>query len=314
MSKSTVSRYLNGGYVSDETRKKIDKAIKDTNYVPNNFAQSLKAKKNNLVGIIVPRLDSYATSRTLAGIDEMLRKLGYQLIISCTGQKVEREIESIESLVNQRVSGIILIGETITDKHKKALKESNIPVILLGQKNKDFYCIMHDDEDAGYQVGTYIIGKGHKNICYVGGNRKGVSAWSRRKLGFEKCMRDNNLNNVSFLESNSTVEDAISVGKQIVSTQKATVIACATDNIAIGIIKGIIKMGILIPNEISVIGMGDYEIANMITPALTTIHYPYKSYGKFLAEKIVDLITGKPVQNEIIVPVKLIERESVDKI
>ncbi len=300
--------------MSEETRKKIDKAIKDTNYVPNNFAQSLKAKRNNLIGIIVPRLDSYATSRTLAGIDERLRKLGYQLIISCTAQKIEREIESIESLVNQRVSGIILIAETITDKHKKALGGSNIPVILLGQKNKDFYSVIHDDENAGYQVGSYLIDKGHRNICYVGVDKKGVSAWSRRTFGFEKCMKDNNIDNVLFFESDSTIEDAIKVGKKILATQKSTAIACATDNIAIGIIKGLIKRGISIPNEISVIGIGDYEIARMITPSLTTIHYPYKSCGKLLAENIVNLILGNSIEYEIIIPVKLIERESVDKL
>jgi len=260
-------------------------------------------------------LDSYATSRTLAGIDESLRELGYQLIISCTGQKLEREIESIESLVNQRVSGIILIAETITDKHKKALGESNVPVILLGQKNKDFNSVIHDDENAGYQIGAYIINKGHKKICYVGVDKKGVSAWSRRKLGFGKCMKDNNIDSVSYFNCGSTIEDAIKVGEKIVSTQKeATAIACATDNIAIGIIKGIIKEGISIPDEVSVIGIGDYEIARMLTPALTTIHYPYKSCGKLLSEKIVKLILGQPIEREIIIPINLVERESVDNI
>ncbi|WP_431732487.1 LacI family DNA-binding transcriptional regulator [Clostridium pasteurianum] len=311
VAKSTVSRYLNGGYVSEQTGKKICKAIRDTNYVPNNFAQSLKAKKNNLIGIIVPRLDSYANSRTLAGIDERLRELGYQLIISCTGQKVKREIESIENLINQRISGIILISGKISDKHKKALGESDIPVILLGQKNDDFYCVMHNDEDAGYQMGSYIIDKGHRNICYVDVDKKDVSAWSRRKLGFQKCMRDNNIDSVSFFESDSTIEGAIKIEKKILTTQKPTIIACATDNIAIGIIKGLIKRGISIPKDISVIGIGDYEVARMVTPSLTTIHYPYKSCGKLLAEKIVDLITGNDVEHDTIIPVKLVERESV---
>lgn len=300
--------------MSEETRKKIDKAIKDTNYVPNNFAQSLKAKKNNLIGIIVPRLDSYATSRTLAGIDETLRELGYQLIISCTGQKDEREIESIENLVNQRVSGIILIAGKITDKHKKALGGSNIPVILLGQKNEDFYCILHDDEDAGYQVGEYIISKGHRNICYIDVDKEGVSAWSRRRRGFEKCMRENDIDSVSFFKSDSTIEYAIEVAEKILSTQKPTIIVCATDSIAIGVMKGLIKMEISIPKEISVTGIGDYEIARMITPSLTTIHYPYKSCGKLLSENIVNLIIGNNMDKETIIPVKLIERESVDKL
>lgn len=250
----------------------------------------------------------------MAGIDERLRELGYQLIISCTGQKVEREIESIESLINQRVSGIILISGTITDRHKKALAGSNIPVMLLGQKNENFYCVLHDDEDAGYKVGSYVISKGHRNICFVGADKKVVSAWSRRKLGFEKCVKDNNIDSISFFESDSTIEEANEVVDKILATKKSTIIVCATDSIAIGIIKGLIKSGMSIPKDISVIGIGDYEIARMITPSLTTIHYPYKSCGKLLAEKIVSLIIGNNVEREIIIPVKLIERESVDKL
>lgn len=274
----------------------------------------MKAKRNNLIGIIVPRLDSYATSRTLAGVDERLRDLGYQLIISCTGQNIEREIESIKNLINQRTSGIILISETITEKHKKALKGSDIPVLLLGQKSDDFYSILHDDEDAGYQVASHIIKNGHKDICYVDVDKKDVSAWSRRRLGFEKCMKDNNIENVLFFTCDSTIESAIEIEGEILLSKKPTIIACATDSIAIGIIKGLLKRGLSIPKDISVIGIGDYEIARMITPSLTTIHYPYKSCGKLLAEKIVDLVIGKSIEFQTIIPVNLIERESVDKI
>ena len=84
VAKSTVSRYLNGGSVSEATKKKIEHVIKETGYIPNTFARSLKAKKPNIIGTIVPRLDSYATSQTLIGIDEQLRKLNYQMLISNT--------------------------------------------------------------------------------------------------------------------------------------------------------------------------------------------------------------------------------------
>src|SRR5688572_30078934 len=103
VAKSTVSRYLNGGSVSVATRLKLERVIKETGYVPNTFARSLKAKKTNIIGTIVPRLNSYAATQTLIGIDEELREQGYQLLISNTSQSLDREIESIYSLENQKI-------------------------------------------------------------------------------------------------------------------------------------------------------------------------------------------------------------------
>ena len=86
VAKSTISRYLNGGSVSYETKKKIENIISKAGYTPNSFAQSLKAKKTNIIGIIVPHLDSYATSRTLIGIDEKLKERNYQILVSNSNQ------------------------------------------------------------------------------------------------------------------------------------------------------------------------------------------------------------------------------------
>ncbi|MFY7869100.1 MAG: LacI family DNA-binding transcriptional regulator, partial [Exiguobacterium sp.] len=81
VAKSTVSRYLNGGSVGKATREKLDRVIRDTNYEPNQFAQSLKSKQTKMIGVIVPRLDSYAASRTMMGIDEQLTERGYQMLV-----------------------------------------------------------------------------------------------------------------------------------------------------------------------------------------------------------------------------------------
>ena len=135
VAKSTVSRYLNGGSVGEATKKKIQKAIKETGYSPNPFAQSLKAKKTNIIGTIVPRLDSYASSQTLIGIDEQLKKMNYQMLISNTSQNLEREIESIYSFANQKMAGIILLATEITDQHIQAFESVKVPVLLIGQEH-----------------------------------------------------------------------------------------------------------------------------------------------------------------------------------
>lgn len=105
VAKSTVSRYLNGGSVSEATRRKIEHVIKETGYIPNSFAQSLKAKKTSMIGAIVPRLDSFAASQTVTGMDEELRENGYQLLIINTSQNLSREIEALYDLARQKYRG-----------------------------------------------------------------------------------------------------------------------------------------------------------------------------------------------------------------
>ena len=95
VAKSTVSRYLNGGSVSRKTREKLDEIVRETGYSPNTFAQSLKAKRTNIVGTIIPRLDSYSSNEILEGIDQELWQRQLQLIITNSDQNVAREIENI---------------------------------------------------------------------------------------------------------------------------------------------------------------------------------------------------------------------------
>ncbi|HRL52532.1 MAG TPA: LacI family DNA-binding transcriptional regulator, partial [Enterococcus aquimarinus] len=121
VAKSTVSRYLNGGSVSRKTREKLDEIVRETGYSPNTFAQSLKAKRTNIVGTIIPRLDSYSSNEILEGIDQELWQRQLQLIITNSDQNVAREIENIYALARQKADAIILFGGVITNDHLKVI-------------------------------------------------------------------------------------------------------------------------------------------------------------------------------------------------
>lgn len=314
VAKSTVSRYLNGGSVSEEKRQKIDKAIRETNYIPNNFAQSLKAKRNNLIGIVIPRLDSYATARTLAGIDEVLRESGYQLIINCTYQNKEREIESIENIISQGIAGMILIMEKVTDEHRKIINKSRIPTLLIGQEDELISCIIHDDKKAGYEAALLLMENGHRNFTYVEESKEDVSAWKRRKEGFYRALNDYGISNISVLTldlKDDYKNEIVLVANQIISNE-STAVLCATDKIALELLHIFKKKKINIPGDLSIMGIGDYEVSRLMSPELTTIHYPYKTFGKIAAEKIVGLVEEKITYEKIVIPVEKILRESVD--
>lgn len=326
VAKSTVSRYLNGGAVSVDTRRKIEQVVKATGYVPNTFAQSLKAKRTNIIGTVVPRLDSFATSHTLMGIDEELRSRHYQMLISNASQDVKREIEALYELGRQKISGIILLAAQITDEHLTAIRDIRIPVLLVGQQHEQIHSLIHNDYHAGYDIGAYVLSQGHREIAYVGVTEKDVAVGVQRKEGFKQAVRDampagtysdDALRaagyDIRFYETGFKMFDARMAASAILDQFKPSLMVCATDNIALGVINAAYSRGIAIPSELSVTGFGGYDITEVIHPALTTVQYPYMEAGRVAAHNIMRLVEHQPVEQVTVMNYALIERESVDK-
>lgn len=316
VAKSTVSRYLNGGSVSEATRRKIEHVIKETGYIPNSFAQSLKAKKTSMIGAIVPRLDSFAASQTVTGMDEELRENGYQLLIINTSQNLSREIEALYDLARQKISGIVLFATQITESHLTAIEEIGIPVIFLGQQHEDVHSIIYDDYTAGYDIGRYILAKGHRDIAYLGVTEKDVAVGVRRKHGFQQALKEQDGASADFYESGFKMSAAVEAASHILDNRdrRPTAIVCATDNIALGVMKAAHMRGIRIPEDISVTGFGGYDVTEVIHPGLTTVKYGYAAGGRLAARQVMKLVQEESVDTLTVLDYEFIERESVDNI
>ncbi|WP_416296889.1 LacI family DNA-binding transcriptional regulator [Paenibacillus illinoisensis] len=316
VAKSTVSRFLNGGSVSEDTRQKIERIIKQYNYVPNTFAQSLKAKKTSIIGTVVPRLDSFATSQTLIGIDEELRTNQYQMLIANTSQEMDREIDAIYDFARQKVSGIILLAAEVTEAHLKAVEEIGIPVLLVGQQHERLHSLVHNDDQAGYDMGKYVVEKGHRQIVYIGVTERDQAVGIHRRQGFQRAIAEYGGGgcDVTYYETSFKMSEAIVTAEAILRDNKPSIIVGATDNIALGVMKTAFSNKIRIPNELSVAGFGGYDITEMIHPALTTVKFHYLQAGKLAASLMIRQVTGEPVEKQTILDVELIPRESVDNV
>ncbi|WP_458463939.1 LacI family DNA-binding transcriptional regulator [Paenibacillus sp.] len=314
VAKSTVSRFLNGGSVSEDTRQKIERIIKQYNYVPNTFAQSLKAKKTSIIGTVVPRLDSFATSQTLIGIDEELRGNQYQMLIANTSQDMQREIDAIYDFARQKVSGIILLAAEVTEAHLKAIEDIRIPVLLVGQQHEQLHSLVHNDDQAGYEMGRYVVGQGHRKIVYMGVSEKDQAVGIHRKQGFQRAIAECGACEVKYYETSFKMSEATATAEAILKEITPTIIVGATDNIALGVMKIAFSNKIRIPQDLSVTGFGGYDITEMIHPTLTTVRYHYLQAGKLAANHIIRLVKGESVEERTILDVELIPRESVDKL
>lgn len=312
VAKSTVSRYLNGGAVSEETRHKIERVIKETGYVPNTFAQSLKAKRTGMIGTIVPRLNSYAASRTMMGIDDQLKEAEYQMLIANTNQNIEREIDNIYSFARQKAAGIILLATEITPAHLEAVRSVNIPFLIVGQQHEQLYSVTHDDESSAYDLGKMVLSKGHRKIAYLGVTERDVAVGLKRKQGFARAVEQAGDCEVRYYETSFAIADARELALQIMqSSDCPDVFVCATDNIALGVLKSAYQLGRSVPEHFSITGFGGYDVTEIVHPGITTVQYDYQAAGMLAARNIVHLINGEPIPKISISGYQIIERESL---
>lgn len=312
--KSTVSRYFNDGYVKEETREKIRKVIEDYDYEPNALAQILKAKKSYMVGIITPTLDSITSSRMIMTMDEYIRTQGYTSIIINTNHDELRELKSIESLWKLQVDGIILFATHVTMAHRNIASKLDIPLIFVGQEFDEGICIVNDDYNAGYDVGDYVAKMGHRDIVFLGVNRKDEAVGIFRKNGVLDALEDHHIKNVHFIETDFSFEKSRKRISDYLDHHIPTMIICTTDNMALACYKEIRERGLEIPKDISVIGFGGYETSDLVNPSMTTIRFENEEVGCLTGKAIIDLIEEKEVKKKQIVSYFFIEGESVKKL
>ncbi|MBO3444211.1 LacI family DNA-binding transcriptional regulator [Clostridium sp. CCUG 7971] len=314
VSKSTVSRFLNDGYVSEENRSKIQKVIDETGFIPSSYAKTLRTKKTNLIGVILPKISSETIGKIVSGISEETSNSGYNIILGNTDLNIEKEIEYLQIFKNKNVDGVILVATIVTQKHLDIIKDMKIPIVIVGQKIDGYPCVYHSDYEASYDMTKYLIQKGHKKISYIGVTKDDISAGLNRELGYKDCLKSNKLKiNESLIKIGEfSQESGYKNAKELIEKNKdIDAIFCATYNIALGAIEYLKEVNINIPNDVSVCAIGDSKISNIISPRLTTMHYYYENSGIESARMILKMIDSKNGVNSIKLGYKLKSRESV---
>lgn len=289
VAKSTVSRFLNNGPVSDETREKIQKIIDETGYVPNQFAQSLKAQRSKMIGVILPRFDSPSTNQVLRGIDELAYEQGYQLVLTNSNLDSQREKENLALLERQKVSGIIWIASLFDETLVQQIKQLKVPILVIGQQIEGVPCLVHQDYQAGVKIAEHALSLGHRDLLYVGVTEDDNAVGVLRRDGFVETVHQAGAT-VSLLETDFSRKLAYEQALTYLPDVKATYIAAATDQIAIGIANAAQDLKLKIPEDFSLSGFGGYSESDYAYPRITTVDYPFYELGKKALELLKKLI------------------------
>lgn len=254
VSSAAVSRYLNGGYISEEKRAQIRKVIEETGYHPSAQARTLRTKRASLIGVVVPKINSESISRVTEGIGNVLAARGYQMLLASTDNNAKKEIEYLHLFEKYPVDGIILIGTMITAEHRRFLKNARIPVVVTGQNTKYANCVYHDDYGAGKAMGKLaasLSGK-NKHIAYIGVTREDKAAGASREDGFRAGLKSEGREleeeyvRISAFRAESGYEAALSL---LDEETDIGVISCATDTIAAGAIRALRDRGIRLAQD-----------------------------------------------------------------
>lgn len=298
VSSAAVSRYLNGGYISEEKKEKIKKVIEETGYHPSAQARILRTKRACLVGVVVPKINSESISRITAGIGQVLASRGYQMLLASTDNRPEKEIEYLKLFANYPVDGIILIGTMITAEHRRFLKGTKVPVVVVGQYTKYANCIYHDDYGAGKAMGKLAASLHRKqregHIAYIGVTREDKAAGAAREDGFRAGLKSagEELDETYVRTSEFRTDSGFDAVKSLLEERDdIDIISCATDTIAAGAIEALHdhkKSGG--SREIIVTGFGDNQLLKAVTGGIPTIHFGYKTSGIRSAELLLDVI------------------------
>ena len=313
VSRATVSRYLNQGYVSAEKKEKIRKVIEETGYKPSNQAQTLRTKKTKLVGVILPKINSHTVSRMVAGIGDELEKEDYRLLIANTNNDLEEELKYLDIFKTNQVDGIIFIATIFTAKHKKLLKECQVPVVILGQYLKGYPCVYHDDFQAAKQMMELLLEKG-RVPGYIGVTQRDEENRKNRRAGVEASLAEHGIrySEDQMLEGDFSIDSGYEKMKELLAkVPQVDSVFCATDNIASGAMLYLRECGKRIPEDIQVVGMGNTLVSRLLSPSLTTMCLHYKTCGREAAKMLVECMEGEKTTKEIKIGHELVHNQSV---
>ncbi len=317
---STVSRALaNKLHVKDSTRQRILAAVSELGYRPNFMAKGLKAGKTMTFAVVVPDIINPFYPKLVKSIEHHAARLGYSIILFDANEDKKRELRIFETILSHAVDGVLLSSASDDVSHISLLRRENIPVVIVSRDFAADACrITNDNEHGAFVMVNHLIKRGHTCIsCLLGSKR--LQRYRQRYLGCRRAFRQAQLDDfeswcVTELHS---VEDAYAATqKMLARPDPPTAFFIYIDIAAMGVYNAIYNSGLRIPDDISVVGFDNISMSQHMFPPLTTYENPADSIASAAIGSLIDQIRTPrhPHHDKIIVPGKLIERQSVRSI
>lgn len=317
VSKTTVSRVINNyGYISEKTRQRVYRAMKELNYQPNSLARSLHGKSTHLIGIIFPSIMNPFYAELVQRVEEKLFAAGYKIILCNSAQNKEKERDYLKMLIANQVDGIIAGAHNLGIEEYKNV---GLPIVSFDRYlSETIPTVSCDNYQGGITATKELYEAGARHIYFLGNPHQSGNPTDKRLKGYcdeiDRLKLTRHTHTVSFTESASLKSFSI---KELLSKSVADGIVCTDDLTALLVLKAARELGISVPNDLKVTGFDGTELVSTYHPELSTVVQPLEDIASVLINLLLERIKNpdeKLKQMEYVLPVTFKRSASIGQI
>lgn len=311
VSPATVSRVINGtARVDEEKRERVEKAIEETGFRPNELARALYRKSSKIIGVIVPDIENPFFSELAKAIEKEAYEQEYRILLCNSDDQKEKELANLQMLAQLQADGVILM--TNTGEKSQSYEAVSMPIVFVDRRLDEMgqTSVIEADHYAGGKLAAeHLIACGCRKITCIRGPQE-LSSGKKRYEGYREVCRQYSMKE-RFVDSTYKYEDGAKAAEEVLRRYPDTdgIIAC-NDMTAVSVYKVLQKRGYRVPDDIQIIGFDGVKFGRFLTPELTTVAQPIKEMGKCAVQMILGTVKELPRDRERKFPVMLIKGET----
>lgn len=315
VSAMTVSRVINNsGYISQETRERVELAIVELGYVPNALARSLRFKQTKTIALVLTDITNPFFTTVARGVEDTASELGFSVMFCNTDESKEDEAEYVNVLVQKQVDGLLLVPASSSSESAAFLQDRGVPFVVLDRRLSGIQVdtVRGDSEQGAYELTRHLLELGHQYIAILSGPPE-VSTAADRITGHRRALEEAGQAIGPVYYSTFTHQGGYQIVQQALETRpRPTALFAANNLIAFGALRALRHLGLRVPEDLSLVTFDDLPPPIVVDPFLTVAVQPAYEMGRQATLLLLDRLAGKGAAEpqEIILPIELIVRAS----
>ncbi len=320
VSHSTVSRALRGSsLIPAITASRIQQIANELGYSASAIGRGLVQGRTEAIGVVVTSIADPFNGEIVEGLEEFANQHGYSVILATSQATPKREIAVVKGFQSRRVDGIIVASSRVGSSYSQLLADTRIPVVLLNNQHPDEFnhSVRIDNRQGMHDATEHLLTLGHKRIAYVG-DKLGLNSDAERRTGFKNAMECAGLPvDLAFqVEGDGKIKSAADAFVALVENCRLqrhalpTGVVCYNDLTAVGVMEAAKRLGLRVPDDLSVVGFDDIQVAELLTPGLTTVRQPKWQLGMRSMSLMLTILRGEEAERSVVLSGELVVRGS----
>lgn len=311
----TVSRFLSGSVaVSSETALRVQSAISELNYRPNELARAFRGQRSRTIGLIIPYLYDPFFANCVHSVTTVANEHGYSVIITTSNEDTDKEFVEVERMLERHVDGVVAIPARFNESRITRALFGKTPVVVFDRPVADpsLDTVTVQNTGGARRIVEHLILHGHKRIAFMGLSRS-LFTINARFLGYRKALQDAGLEEVAFFGCESQ-EDTLRAVESMLQGPKAPTAIFTSNTLATRYaLTALFTLGVKMPNDLAFVCFDDFDLAEFCSPPLTVVRQPAQEMGRVAASLLFDRMARGEIPktgNRIVLPVEIVLRRS----